>query len=142
MAMIVPGSILQARYQIDEQLRQGGMGTVFKAKDLRLNKTVAVKACRFTDKKLQKQFELEAQLLAVLRHPSLPIVSDHFEEENQFFLVMDYIDGEDLGEMIVARKGPFMLDDVFRWADQILDALIFMHAQVPPSSIATSNPRI
>lgn len=130
--MTVPGAILQGRYQINEQLRQGGMGTVFKAKDLRLNRTVAVKACQFTDERLQKQFELEAQLLAVLRHPALPIVSDHFGEDNELFLVMDYIHGEDLGEVLQGRKEPFPPDDVLRWADQLLDALIFMHSQTPP----------
>lgn len=130
--MTVPGAILQGRYLIDEKIRQGGMGTVFKAKDLRLNRTVAVKSSRFTDEKLRKQFELEAQLLAFLRHPSLPIVSDHFREGDELFLVMDYIPGNDLGEVILARKEPFPVADVLRWSDQLLDALTFMHGQSPP----------
>ena len=130
--MTAPGDILQGRYQINEKIRQGGMGTVFKAKDLRLNKTVAVKSSRFTDEKLRKQFELEAHLLAFLRHTSLPIVSDHFREGDDLFLVMDYIPGDDLGEVMLARKEAFSVAEVLRWADQLLDVLGFMHEQNPP----------
>lgn len=130
--MTVIGAILQGRYQINEKIRQGGMGTIFKAKDLRLNRMVAVKSSRFTDEKLRKQFELEAQLLAFLRHPSLPIVSDHFGEGDELFLIMDYIPGEDLGEVLVNRKQPFPQRDVLRWANQLLDALNYMHGQNPP----------
>lgn len=130
--MTIPGAILQGRYQINEQLRQGGMGTVFKANDLRLNRIVAVKESKFTDPKLRKQFELEAQLLAFLRHPSLPIVGDQFCLDDELFLVMDYIDGDDLGEILMARSEPFPPEDVIRWADQLLDALIYIHGQTPP----------
>lgn len=130
--MTIPGAILFGRYRIDEQLRQGGMGTIFKAKDLHLNQIVAVKEAKFTDKKLRKQFELEAQLLAFLRHPSLPIVGDHFGIDDELFLVMDYIDGYDLGEVLRAQGEPFPVDSVLQWADQLLDALIYIHGQNPP----------
>jgi len=130
--VIVPGVTLQDRYQITEQFQQGGMGTVFKAKDLRLKRIVAVKECKFTEKKLRKQFEQEAQLLGFLRHPALPIVSDHFGVDDQLFLVMDYVDGDDLGEVLQTRGEPFSLDAVLKWADQLLDVLIYIHEQTPP----------
>src|SRR5918997_3551987 len=99
--MLLPGAILQNRYRVIRQLGQGGMGTIYEAKALRLNTTVALKETHFTDERLRKQFEREAQLLAGLRHPALPRVIDHFDEDDGLFLVMDYIPGEDLGEMLL-----------------------------------------
>ncbi len=60
--MLAPDTILQSRYRIVHQLGQGGRGTVYEAKALRLNTTVALKETHFTDEALRKQFEREAQL--------------------------------------------------------------------------------
>jgi len=108
------------------------MGTVYEAKALRLNTTVALKETHFTDERLRKQFEREAQLLAGLRHHALPIVIDHFDEGDGLYLVMDYIEGDDLWEMLQKQAGAFPVEDVLRWGDQLLDALTYMHAQEPP----------
>lgn len=129
--MLIPDTILQGRYRIVRQLGQGGMGTVFEAVDQRLDTTVALKQTLFTDERLSKQFEREARLLARLHHPALPRVSDHFSESDGQFLVMQYIAGEDLAEMIVKRQGPFPSDQVMTWADQLLDALDYLHTQDP-----------
>jgi serine/threonine protein kinase len=129
--MLVPETILQNRYRIVRQLGQGGMGTVFEAVDQRLDTTVALKETLFADERLRKQFEREARLLARLHHPALPRVSDHFSEGEGQFLVMQYIAGEDLSEMITRRRGPFPPDQVLTWADQLLDALDYLHTQEP-----------
>jgi serine/threonine protein kinase len=107
------------------------MGAVYEAVDERLDTTVALKETLFTDEKLRKQFEREARLLARLHHQALPRVSDHFNEGEGQFLVMQYIAGEDLAAMLAARNGPFPQDEVLRWADQLCDALDYLHTQDP-----------
>ena len=129
--MLTPETILQGRYRIVRQLGQGGMGAVCEAIDQRLDTIVALKETLFTDERLRKQFEREARLLARLHHPALPRVSDHFSEGDGQFLVMQFIPGDDLSEMMNRKRGPFPVDQVLTWADQLLDALDYLHTQDP-----------
>jgi hypothetical protein len=129
--MLASDTVLQARYRIVRQLGQGGMGAVYEAVDERLDTTVALKETLFTDERLRKQFEREARLLARMHHPALPRVSDHFNESDGQFLVMQYIAGEDLAAMLLERKGPFPQAEVLRWAEQLCDALDYLHTQDP-----------
>lgn len=129
--MLTPETILQGRYRIVRQLGQGGMGAVYEAVDLRLDTIVALKETLFTEERLRKQFEREARLLARLHHPALPRVSDHFSEGDGQFLVMQFIPGDDLSEMMNRKRGPFPVDQVLTWADQLLDALDYLHTQDP-----------
>lgn len=129
--MIKAGTILQNRYQIQKQIGAGGMGAVYLATDQRFGSLLAIKENFFTDADLRRAFEREAQLLNGLRHPVLPRVSDYFEEGGEHFLVMEYIAGEDLSQ-ILERKGAFAVSDVLLWADQLLDALDYLHTQKFP----------
>ena len=129
--MLTAETVLQGRYRIVRQLGQGGMGAVYEAIDQRLDTTVALKETLFTDERLRKQFEREARLLARLHHPALPRVSDHFSESDGQFLVMQFIPGDDLSEMMNRKRGPFPADQVLTWADQLLDALDYLHTQDP-----------
>lgn len=108
------------------------MGTVFVATDERFGSTVAIKETLFTDENLLKAFEREARLLNSLRHSALPRVSDHFIEENGQFIVMEYITGEDLSEKMERSNKAFSLEDVLNWANQLLDALDYLHSQEVP----------
>jgi serine/threonine protein kinase len=108
------------------------MGTVYEAKALRLNTTVALKETHFTEERLRRQFEREAQLLANLRHPALPRVIDHFDDGDGLYLVMDFVEGDDLWEMLKKRGEPFPVEDVLTWAGQLLDALEYLHTREPP----------
>jgi serine/threonine protein kinase len=130
--MINPGTVLQNRYRVQKQIGQGGMGAVYVATDERFGSTVAIKETFFSDAGFGKAFEREARLLNNLRHPALPRVSDHFADDNGQFLVMEYIAGEDLSEMMEKKNGAFPLTDVLNWADQLLDALDFLHTQEMP----------
>ena len=129
--MLTPDTVLQGRYRIIRQLGQGGMGAVYEAIDQRLDTTVALKETLFAEERLRKQFEREARLLARLHHPALPRVSDHFSEADGQFLVMQFIPGDDLSEMMTRKHGPFPVDQVLTWADQLLDALDYLHTQDP-----------
>ncbi len=139
--MLQANTILQNRYAIVRAIGQGGMGTVYLATDQRLGNTVALKESIFTDEKMLTAFEQEARLLAGLRHPALPKVSDHFSEGESKFLVMDYIAGNDLGVILNKRKHrlepigdpkPFEVEEVLSWAEQLLDALDYLHTRQSP----------
>jgi serine/threonine protein kinase len=127
--MIEAGTILQGRYRVEKQIGQGGMGAVFVATDERFGSTVAIKETFFTDEKFRKAFEREARLLNSLRHPALPRVSDHFIDGSGQFLVMEYIDGDDLSEQLESEGKVFAVEDVVGWAVQLLDALEYLHTR-------------
>src|SRR6187431_1115726 len=130
--MLAAETVLQNRYRIIRLLGQGGMGAVYEALDERLDTTVALKETLFADERLRKQFEREARLLARMHHPALPRVSDHFSEGDGQFLVMQFIPGDDLSEKYAQRRSPFSPAEVLVWADQLLDALDYLHTQEPP----------
>src|SRR5262245_35512019 len=103
-----PPILLKQRYQILEKLGQGGFGAVYKAKDLQFSS--AFRAIKEMDEtqigQPDKQeaitaFQKEAQMLAGLMHPNLPRIYDHFEEQQRWYLVMDYIDGETLEQHLI-----------------------------------------
>ena len=130
--MIETGKLLQQRYRIDKQIGQGGMGAVYVATDERFGSTVAIKETLCMDDNYRKAIEREARLLNSLKHIALPRVTDHFLEENGQFLVMEYISGEDLHCILETSEQPFPVEQVLTWADQLLDALDFLHNQVNP----------
>jgi TonB family protein len=130
--MLTPDTILQNRYRIVGKLGQGGMGTVYEAVDQRLYATIALKECVITNEHLQKQFEKEARMLAQLSHPALTKVFDYFVEDDKQFLIMEFVPGEDLWTLILKQRTPFPINEVLSWADQLLDALDYLHSQTPP----------
>jgi Serine/threonine protein kinase len=130
--MIEAGKILQQRYKIDKQIGQGGMGAVYVATDERFGSTVAIKQTLCMDDNYRKAIEREARLLNSLKHTALPRVSDHFLEDDGQFLVMEFIPGEDLCCILEESGKPFEPGQILIWADQLLDALDFLHNQKDP----------
>jgi len=123
-----PEMLLQGRYRVTREIGSGGMGAVYEAIDLRLGHRVAVKLALTKDKELWKQFESEARLMAQLNHPVLPRVSDYFKEADRAFFVMEFVDGANLAEIIARRREPLPAHTVVAWADQLLDALMYLHS--------------
>lgn len=133
MKPITPNTLLQNRYLIVQLIGKGGMGEVYLAVDQRLGSAVAIKRTFFSDdESLGNAFEREAKILARLRHSVLPKVSDHFAENDLQYLVMEHISGDDLGKRLEVNKKPFPLSWVLFWADQLLDALSYLHKNDPP----------
>ena len=128
-ASLTSGATLQDRYRVVRELGSGGMGAVYEAVDERLGAPVAIKETFSIDERLRRHFEQEARLLARLHHAALPRVSDYFTEEGRAFLVMQYISGDDLAQVIAARREAFPTQQVIAWADQLLDALIYLHTR-------------
>src|SRR5262245_23605500 len=125
-------ALLHKRYRIVEILGQGGMGSVYRAVDENLGVDVAVKENLFTTDEYARQFRLEAVILANLRHPNLPRVTDHFVIGDQGqYLVMDYIEGEDLRQRM-ERMGNVTEDESILIGAAMCDALMYLHTRKPP----------
>ncbi|MBN1921328.1 MAG: SUMF1/EgtB/PvdO family nonheme iron enzyme [Anaerolineae bacterium] len=129
------GQLLQNRYRVVTLLGEGGMGAVYRAWDLRLKVSVALK--EMTPQpglevsmlaQLRGQFEQEAVTLARLSHPHLVRVTDFFDELGNAYLVMEYLEGESLAQRI-QREGRIPEAQTLTWARQLLDALAYCHAQ-------------
>jgi serine/threonine protein kinase len=129
--MIEIGTLLQDRYLIEKKIGAGGMGAVYLAVDKRFDNYVAIKETFYIDQEFGEAFEREARLLNASQHSVLPHVSDYFTENNGYFLVMQFIEGEDLSD-ILKREGAFPVGEVLRWTDSLLDALEYLHSQDPP----------
>src|SRR5688572_7195866 len=120
--MLSPNTILQNRYRIIRELGHGGMGTVYEAIDERVNCLIALKTTRAASAR-------EAELLANLLHPALPKVTDYFSDNDGYFLVMEYIPGDDLAKLLEIRGRPFSESEVLQWADKLLDVLQYLHGK-------------
>ncbi len=129
--MLEPDLVLRGRYRIVRALGRGGMGAVYVATDETFGSTVAIKQTLCEGADLEKAFQREARLLNGLRHPALPVVIDYFTEERGQFLVMQYIPGDDFGALLDQRQDPFSPELVAEWADQLLDALQYLHEHDP-----------
>lgn len=144
--MPFPQSPLHNRYRIVRLIARGGMGAVYEAIDERLSNRVALKQTLVIDNSLlnsdlaseidseyiaslRRAFEREAKILAGLRHPNLPRVFDYLNDDQGQFLVMEFIPGDDLAAQLNQQNGPFPYDQVLSWADQLLDALDYLHTQ-------------
>jgi len=126
------GTLLHNRYRIVDILGQGGMGFVYRAIDENLGVEVAVKENLFTTDDYARQFHLEAVILANMRHPNLTRVTDHFVIENQGqYLVMDYIEGEDLRQRM-ERLITITEEDAILIGIAMCDALTHLHSRNPP----------
>jgi serine/threonine-protein kinase len=137
------GEILRGRYRIRERIGQGGMGNIYLADDQRLEgRRCALKEVEHDRsvspamlKEARQQFLREATVLARLDHPNLPKVSDFFSIGPCDYLVMDYIPGKDLRVRMLDAKqsNTFLVEvDVLGWANQLSNALSYLHNQTPP----------
>jgi branched-chain amino acid transport system substrate-binding protein len=127
------GILLNKRYRIVKMLGQGGFGAVYRAWDVNLSGPCAIKENLETSPAAQSQFAREASILYNLRHPNLPKVTDHFSLPGQGqYLVMEYIEGDDLQEKLDRAGGPLTEAQALPWIMQVCDALIYLHHRTPP----------
>lgn len=124
-------TLLHNRYRILDILGEGGMGAVYKARDENLGVVMAVKENLYATEEYARQFRIEASILASLRHPNLTRVTDHFEEGEGQYLVMDYIEGEDLRDRM-DRLGVIEEDEIITIGLAICEALSYLHTRIPP----------
>lgn len=132
-------TLLQNRYIIVKTIGGGGMGAVYLATDTQLTgQKWAVKEMSMAQVPPQeipqaiRDFQGEAELLARLHHPNLPKAQTTFEQNGRWYFVMEYVQGENLLDRLTARGGAFPENEVLDWANQLCDALEYLHTQQPP----------
>lgn len=130
-ATLSPGTVLSKRYKIEQLIGSGGYASVYRASDLTFGYTRAIKEVSDPDPGVRNQFRLEAELLINSRHPNIPHGFHLIEDMNRLFLVMDYVQGKDLEELLneslTQRSRPLEEAQVLKWAIAICDALDEMH---------------
>jgi len=134
------GTTLVQRYVIQDVIGVGGMGSVYRARDLHFPnvvKLVAVKEMinRAPDPLVRativKNFEREANILATLNHPSIPRIYDYFTEDNRSYLVLEFIHGKDLETIISQNDGFLSEEQAVTWGIELCDVLSFLHNHKP-----------
>ena len=137
--MLIPGTVLQSRYRIIRQIGGGGQALVYLAEDTNLGDLRAIKelthdpnASPQDRQAAYDQFQREARVLARLNHPNLARVWDHFRVGDNAYLIMDYVDGQTLEEIVDQTSGFLPEAAVQRWAGQLCDVLDYLHGQRPP----------
>lgn len=139
--MLTINQILQqGRYRIVNQLGQNGIGVGYEAFDTVLGSNVLLKEIRDNLGKVTTPAQLEARkmnfakkakILTEMKHPSLLLVKDFFSEIDHHYLVTEFFDGNNLGELLEKNRQPFSLTEVSNWADSLLDALNYLHTLNP-----------
>lgn len=141
-----PGMTLQGRYKILSLIGKGGMGFVYKVFGLRLNKELAMKEMydHFVDptdrEKIIKQFQNEAETMAKLNHPGIPRILDTFEENSRNYLVMEFVEGNTLEQVVMENPQYLMEEQVMKWTEQILDIMDYLHNRPDPVIIRDLKP--
>lgn len=134
--MLNPGIRLKGRYIVEALIATGGYATVYKVIDSRYGFPRAMKEVIDPDTGIRHQFWLEATFLANLNHPNIPRGHDHFEEHGRAYLIMDYVEGQDLEQVLAARMRitgmPLDEVQVIRWLLPVCEALETMHSQPIP----------
>lgn len=130
MAALTKGTVLEDTYEIMEEIGAGGGGVVFRARHLRLQTDVVVKKIK-DEVRGKVKSRREADILKKLKHPYLPRVYDFIETDDAVYTVMDFIHGEDL-ETAVKHHGKYPQKQVRKWAQQLGEALDYLHSQNPP----------
>lgn len=130
------GFVLDRKYEIIQYIGHGGMSIVYRASDRRLNKTWAVKEFRKTgeqmkDEVFRKSLLKEANLMKGLDHRALPRIVDIIEADDTIFIVMDFIEGEDLKALMKRQGHPMSQEDVIDWGIQLCDVLNYLHTPDP-----------
>ncbi|OQY21810.1 MAG: protein kinase [Chloroflexi bacterium] len=136
--------LLQERYRILGMLTVGGMGALYKAQDLRFPKVTRLCVVKemlntATDPQvramMERNFEREANILATLNHPGVVRVYDYFSEGDRNYIVMEYIDGKNLEEVLAETEGFLPEVQVVQWAIQVCEVLNYLHNHEPQAII-------
>ena len=140
----------EGRYRINQPMPLDGKGNVYEAYDTVRDTNVVVKEIivrlnRVTtasqQESMKTEFANQAKILAGIEHGSLLHVHDYFSEIGRQYLVMESVDGDDLAELLARNRSAFAVADVVDWADQLLDALNYLHTFRPPIIHRNVQPR-
>lgn len=154
---LMTGVTLVNRYNVQDVIGIGGMGSVYRARDMHFPNVVKLVAVKeminmapdpLVRQTIVQNFEREANLLATLNHPSIPRIYDYFSHDDRSYLVLEFIHGKDLETVINDSNGFLTEDQVINWAIQLCDVLEYLHGHKPdpiifrdmkPSNIMINN---
>jgi hypothetical protein len=142
--MLGPNAFIQNRYLFVRRLGGGDRSAVYEAIDMTIRANVALKQVIVgldAAGARREAFEQETQQLIGLRHPALPSVRGAFVEGDSLFLAAEFVPGDDLMTQLERNGSPFPVVQVLRWADHLLDALEYLHSQLPPVLHRDISPR-
>lgn len=130
------GAMIAGKYEISELVGKGGMSKVYRTVDVNLKKEWAVKEIRrhaenYADRVRIQSAIVEANMMKKLDHPAIPRVVDIIEASDEIYVIMDYIKGETL-EQILSREGMIPVEKVVEWAKMLCEVLAYLHRQNPP----------
>ncbi|MBK7447938.1 MAG: protein kinase [Anaerolineales bacterium] len=137
---LMAGVTLVNRYNIQDVIGIGGMGSVYRARDMHFPNVVKLVAVKeminmapdpLVRQTIVQNFEREANLLATLHHPSIPRIYDYFSHDDRSYLVLEFIQGRDLETVINESSGFLAEDQVISWAIQLCDVLEYLHSHKP-----------
>ncbi len=135
----VPSRLLMKRYRIIEQIGEGGFGVVYKARDRKRGRIVAIKQITLAALSTREiidatdSYNRETTILPGLEHNNLPRIYDHFTDPEHWYIVMQYIEGQTLEEMLAKEKdGRLPLEKVLKIGTELCEVLAYLHAQRPP----------
>src|SRR5215470_4945361 len=129
-SLVVSGQLVSGRFRIDKLIARGGMGEVYRATDLELNRVVALKTVRSSSvmgQELRTRLRQEAQLVSKLNHSGICTLYDVRQHAGIDYLVMEFLEGETLAQRLA--RGPFNLEQSIEIALQVLSALQYAHRQ-------------
>jgi len=138
--LLTRGTVLEGRYEVQRVIGQGGMSTVYAARDLRFSHVERLCAVKemFTREPNDhhrvsqiSNFEREAALLATLSHPAIPKIYDYFSYDGLVYLILEFIEGTDLERLLSRTEAPVAESTLIEWALQILDVLSYLHEHQP-----------
>jgi eukaryotic-like serine/threonine-protein kinase len=134
------GAVLMDRYSVQEVIGIGGMGSVYRARDLHFPNVVKLVAVKeminqapdpLVRQTIVQNFEREANILVTLNHPSIPRIFDFFSYQERSYLVIEYIQGKDLEELLNDSQDFFPEEQVVQWAIELCDVLSYLHNHLP-----------
>ena len=135
-----PGYVLLDRYLIQEVIGVGGMGSVYRARDLHFQNVIKLVAVKeminsspdpIVRQTIVQNFEREANILAALNHPSIPKIFDFFSHDERSYLVLEFVHGKDLEALLNERDDFFPEEQIIGWAVELCDVLQYLHLHKP-----------
>lgn len=140
LSQLQSGTILVSRYQIQDVIGIGGMGSVYRARDMHFPNVVKLVAVKeminqapdpLVRQTIVQNFEREANILVTLNHPSIPKIFDFFTHNERSYLVEEFVNGKDLEAVLREVQNPIKEDQVILWAIETCDVLEYLHTHKP-----------
>ena len=143
--MLKTGELIEDRYRVLDQIGKGGYSNVYLVRNDKANKQWAIKEVRSTStdeqgRAVRENLIAETEILKQLKHPHLPSIVDIISRQDDYLIVMDYIEGRTLRDLLREKRSPMPQHLVVDWALQVCDVFQYLHSQTPPIIYRDTKP--